>query len=364
MTTGSVSTPKSNKTTIRARIIIIEKNEADRKSIADSIKAAGHGTLVLDSLEEALLKSPKLKPDIIFVGEDLPQKEVFDFCEKMKGDQELSHVPIVALQSSESEIIDQLMSAGIDDIVFRPVTARILEVRINAHMHLKRAREQLMQQNDEMTSILRARTMQHSVAMEELTQANEETIFRLAVAAEYRDDDTGSHLHRISHYCALLAKWMNMSEEDIELIKVVSPMHDIGKIAIPDAILQKPGKLTDAEFDEMKRHTNYGAEILKNSKSKYLKMAEVIAMSHHEKWNGRGYPLGQKEEEIPLAGRIMAVADVFDALMSKRCYKEAFSYEKTIDIMTGDSGTHFDPTLIDIFFADKEPLLAIREQYP
>ncbi|MCE1245740.1 MAG: HD domain-containing protein [Firmicutes bacterium] len=198
---------------------------------------------------------------------------------------------------------------------------------------------------------------------EELQSSSLEMIERLSVAAEFRDEDTAMHIKRMSSYSAIIAKNMGFSEDQVEKILFTAPMHDIGKLGVPDSILLKPGKLTDDEFGEMKKHTIYGAKILDGSKHNFIKMAEVIAISHHEKWNGMGYPNGLSGEEIPIEGRIVALADVFDALSSKRCYKPSFPLEKVLEIIKKDTGTHFDPGVTDAFFKGFEEIMQVYDKY-
>lgn len=183
----------------------------------------------------------------------------------------------------------------------------------------------------------------------QVRQATQDTIFRLAAAAEYKDKDTASHLIRMSRYSSLIAEELGYSKKYCENIRLASPMHDIGKLGVPDAILMKPGKLTEEEWEEMKKHPLYGAEILMDSQNELIQMSERIALSHHEKYDGSGYPKGLKGEEIPMEGRIVALADVFDALTSKRIYKEKFSLDETVKIIRAGSGQHFDPKVIQAF---------------
>lgn len=207
-------------------------------------------------------------------------------------------------------------------------------------------------------------SVKNAQLMEELKRAHLDTILRLSTAAEYRDEDTDAHLRRVSSYSVIIAERIGLPAEDIELLRYASPMHDIGKLGIPDAILLKPGKLTDEEYAEMKKHTLIGAKILDGSDLKLFKMAKEIAISHHEKFNGSGYPYGLKGEEIPLMGRIVALPDVFDALTSKRVYKPAFSIEKTMGIINEESGKHFDPSVVKAFTDSLDDIVAIyqREQ--
>jgi len=198
---------------------------------------------------------------------------------------------------------------------------------------------------------------------EELKSASLDMIQRLSVAAEYRDEDTANHIKRMSNYSAIIAKNMGYSEDFVETILFTSPMHDIGKLGVPDSILLKPGKLDKEEWEEMKRHTIYGKKILEGSSHDLIKIAELIAISHHEKWNGKGYPNGLSGEEIPVEGRIVALADVFDALSSKRCYKNAFPLEKTLAIIKNDTGTHFDPGVTEAFFEGFDEIMSVYNKY-
>ncbi|MFC1705949.1 HD domain-containing phosphohydrolase [Planctomycetota bacterium] len=197
----------------------------------------------------------------------------------------------------------------------------------------------------------------------ELETAYEETIVRLARAAEFRDTDTGEHVQRVAGYSEAIAIEMGVSPEEARRLCLASPMHDVGKLGVPDAILKKPGRLTSDEFDEMKRHADFGADILKGSTISLLQLSEVIALTHHERWDGTGYPRRLKGEDIPLVGRVTAVADVFDALTSKRCYKDPMPLEKACGIIKEGSGTHFDPGVTKAFFKILPKILEIRERY-
>ncbi|MBP9699363.1 MAG: HD domain-containing protein [Elusimicrobia bacterium] len=198
---------------------------------------------------------------------------------------------------------------------------------------------------------------------DELQSAYRDTIFRLAAAAEFKDQDTRNHLERVSRYCDLLARAIGQEESWCERLALASPMHDIGKLGVPDAILKKPGKLDDAEWVEMRRHPLHGASILADADNELLRMSERIALGHHEKWDGSGYPAGIRGDAIPLEARIVAVADVFDALTSRRCYKPAFSLNDALNILYEGSGKHFDSTLIDAFKRVLPRVLQVMESF-
>lgn len=208
------------------------------------------------------------------------------------------------------------------------------------------------------------RTSQLQSALTLAKQTEYEISIRLGRASEFRDLETGGHIKRMSHYSKLLASLCGLNEEECELVLYAAPLHDIGKVGIPDKILLKPGKFEGNEFEIMKQHTLLGAKILEGTEQyPVLKAGQIIACEHHEKWDGSGYPRGIKGEEIHLYARIIAIADVFDALSSKRVYKEAMPLEKVLSIMKKDAGTHFDPNLIELFLNNLDQFLEIKEEY-
>ena len=212
---------------------------------------------------------------------------------------------------------------------------------------------------------MRARVKTHLslVQAEQLKQAHVDLVHRLGRAAEYKDTDTGEHIARMSQYSKLLALEFGMGEQQAELLRQAAPMHDVGKIGISDAILLKPGRLTPDEFAHMKQHAAIGAQILANSSSPLLQLAHKLAIEHHEKWDGSGYPNGLKGEQISVEGRIVAIADVFDALTSKRPYKEAWGVEEALEHMQAQAGKHFDPHLINLFVNKLDAIIAIKNAY-
>ncbi|MBN1619724.1 HD domain-containing protein [candidate division WOR-3 bacterium] len=222
---------------------------------------------------------------------------------------------------------------------------------------------------DDLIDLTQSLASQAAVALrnvkysEELKKSYYETIFRLSVAAEFKDSDTANHLKRMSHYAQMIAKNISLPQEETELILHAAPMHDIGKLGIPDHILLKPGRLTDEEWEEMKKHTVYGSKILENSKNTILETSRVIALYHHEKYNGLGYPFGLKGEDIPLYARICSIADVFDALTSTRPYKKSFSSDESFKIIEDETGLSFDPELAEAFLRDKSEVLSIMNTY-
>ncbi|NCN28561.1 HD domain-containing protein [bacterium] len=236
-------------------------------------------------------------------------------------------------------------------------------------INAKNPEHQVISFDKDQAELLQALASQAAVALhnaqlnETLKYAYLDTIYRLAMAAEYRDNETGYHVRRMSHYSAVIAEKMGLPEEYVEKILYAAPMHDIGKIGIPDRILKKEGPLTKEEFTIMKLHTTYGGRILAKSRSEILRISEEIALNHHEKWDGSGYPLGKSGEDIPISARIVAVADVFDALTSKRCYKDAYPVQKALKMIEAERGRYFDPKVLDAFMAGIEDILQIKVLY-
>ena len=223
---------------------------------------------------------------------------------------------------------------------------------------LQMSDQQLVKYADDLKKTI----LELKTANQELQESYIDTIHRLALAAEYKDEDTGDHIKRMSRYCSLIAEKLDLPSKEVQNILYASPMHDVGKIGIPDSILIKPGKLTKEEFEIMKTHSIIGANILAYSESEIIQFAEQIALSHHEKWNGKGYPQGLSGDKIPLSGRIVGLADVFDALTSKRPYKDPFPVEKAIDIIKQERGEHFDPDVVDVFLENIDEILKIKEE--
>ncbi|MGM0507875.1 MAG: HD domain-containing phosphohydrolase [Fusobacteriota bacterium] len=205
--------------------------------------------------------------------------------------------------------------------------------------------------------------IENALLYQELKEAHQDVIYRLANATEYKDPETKNHIIRVGLYSYEIAKKLGLPKRRCELLKLATQMHDIGKVGIPDRVLKKPDKLNDVEWEIMKKHTVYGYSILKGSESEVLKIAANTAQDHHEKWNGKGYPEGKKGKEITLEGRITAIVDVFDALMSKRPYKDPWPLEKTLDIIKEESGEHFDPGIVEIFFEILDKIMEIKDKY-
>ena len=249
----------------------------------------------------------------------------------------------------------------LDDLIMKtenPQLEKYAQDLAEIYISEKQKRKELQAANEQLVRFAE----DLSKTVKELYEAYLDTINRFVVAAEYKDEDTGNHIVRMSRYSALIAEKLGLPDKDVQNIQYASPMHDVGKIGTPDNILLKPGKLTEEEFDLMKMHTTIGAKILANSKSEILQVAEQIAVSHHEKWNGKGYPLGLCGDDIPLVGRIVALADTFDALTSKRPYKNPYPVEIALEIIRKERGRHFDPDVTDVFLENIDEILKIKSE--
>jgi len=236
--------------------------------------------------------------------------------------------------------------------------AKVYKSEKERRRELEGANSQLVKFADDLNKTVR----ELRAVNQELWEAYLDTIHRLVLAAEYKDEDTGDHIVRMSRYSALTGEKLGFSEKEVENILYAAPMHDVGKIGIPDSILLKPGRLTDEEFETMKTHATMGAKILAHSKADILQLAQKIAISHHEKWNGKGYPQGLSGDKIPMAGRIVGIADVFDALTSRRPYKDPYPVEVALDIIRKERGEHFDPGVVDVFLENIDDILKIKEE--
>ncbi len=289
-------------------------------------------------------------PDLILLDVMMPGMDGFDVIKELKEDPHTAHIPVIFV-TAKNDIGDEQkgFELGAVDYISKPIRPPVVLARIRTHLALH-------DQNLALEAKVRERT-------EELTETRLEIIKRLGRAAEFKDNETGMHVIRMSQYSKLIAEAIHMPDEWCQRLLEAAPMHDIGKIGIPDKILLKPGKLDDEEWAIMKMHTDYGAQIIGEHGSKLMKMARTIAQTHHEKWNGSGYPNGLKGEDIPLESRIVAIADVFDALTTERPYKEAWPVEDSIQLIKDESGEHFDPNLVEAFLQILPAVLEIKDKF-
>jgi len=271
---------------------------------------------------DALEFAARELPDLILLDVMMPEMTGFEVCQQLKSQPNTQHIPVIFVTALKDEVDETKgFECGAVDYITKPISPVIVKARVRTHLSL--------------------------VSAEELKKTHLQLIQRLGRAAEYKDNETGMHVMRMSHISRILALALGFNENFADKLLQAAPMHDIGKIGIPDHILLKPGRLDDDEMRIMQQHPLIGAEILSNSKSELIQLAHSVALCHHEKWDGSGYPAKLQGEKIPIEGRIVAVADVFDALTNKRPYKEAWSVEKTMDLIKEQSGKHFDPEVVD-----------------
>ncbi len=324
---------------------------------------AGYRVVPAESGEKALALVAQEPFDLILLDVVMPRMNGFEVLRKLRADPRTAYIPVImltALKGAEDRI--QAIEAGCDDFISKPFDKVELLARVRSLVRIKAYHDKLLEYEHRLEIEVAHKTAKLQRALIEKERAYLETIYSLSRAAEYRDDNTGAHILRISLYTRAMALKIGLKERFTKVLFQASPMHDVGKIGIPDAVLLKPGKLDPAEWEIMKRHSVIGAEILKGSKVGVIRMAQRIALTHHEKWDGSGYPLGLKGARIPLASRIVAIVDVFDALISERPYKKAFPLEKVFEILREGDGTHFDPQMVKAFFDCQDEMVRITQQ--
>ena len=324
----------------------------------------GYEILRAQSGDEALCKLTDNSIDLILLDVMMPGMDGFEVTRRVRENPTSRQLPIM-LVTALREKDDHLkgVEAGCDDFISKPVDKIELIARVRALLKVKAYHDLIDDYQKKLESDIAERTQELHQALADTKAASLEIIQRLSTAAECKDEATGNHIYRMSHYAAAIARQMGLDEATVELILYAAPMHDLGKIGIPDRILLKSAKLSPLEWEIMMKHTLIGAEILKDSEIELLRVGEVIARTHHEKWDGSGYPAGLRGVEIPFYGRIVAIADVFDAMTSVRPYKEEFSVEEAFELIRSGKGTHFDPEVVDAFMEILDEIRTIKQQY-
>lgn len=336
---------------------LVELAFMDVSDEVELIKAK-NGQMALEMLEQ--------HPDthVVLLDLAMPVMSGFDVLAARNKDERLKKIPVIVV-TANSEEKNRALSEGANDFLGKPYDVEELKLRSMNYAQIALYQHQVSQQNVILEQRVAERTqeLQHALAFAKETEY--EISAKLGKASEYRDLETGMHIKRMSHYSARLGELYGMDEKDVELLLYASPLHDIGKVGIPDTILLKPGRFTPEEFEIMKLHAQFGAQMLEGSdRFPVIEMGRIIALQHHEKFDGSGYPNQLKGDEIHIFARIVAIADVFDALNSKRVYKDAMPLEKTLEIMEEGKGTHFDPQLIELFLSHLDDFLKIGEQFP
>lgn len=336
-------------------ILVVDDTETNIDILLETLGDDYDIRVALDG-ETALESVADDKPDLILLDIIMPGMDGYEVCKRLKDNPFTHDIPVIFLTAmTEEQNEAKGLALGAVDYVTKPFSPELVKARVSNQLELKKYQDHLQE-------LVALRT-------KELALTQEVTIYSLASLAETRDPETGGHILRTQRYVRALARQLKtvpmfkkiLTDEVIDLIYNSAPLHDIGKVGVADSILLKPGKLTNEEFAEMKNHTIYGRNALKVAEEKlgdnsFMQYARKIAYTHHEKWDGSGYPEGLKGQKIPVSGRLMAIADVYDALISKRVYKPPFSHTKAMEIITKASGTHFDPVMV-------ENLLAIEDEF-
>lgn len=339
------------------KILVIDDDSGVRRMMARILGRFGYNTVTTHCGHEAFSIIRDNPPDLIILDLSMPEIDGFEITNRLKQDRKTQEIPIIlitALDTCKNHV--KALELGVDDFLSKTAEPEEIIARVQSHLKTKQLNDQLKRYRKSLEQKVELKTAQ-------LKNASLEIIWRLTAASEYRDNETGAHIKRMSHYSAAIAEQMGLSAKTTESILYATPMHDIGKIGIPDRILLKPGRLDPQEWLIMKMHPLIGANILKGCEIGIVRMGAMIALTHHEKWDGSGYPNRLKSRQIPLIGRIAALADVFDALTSKRPYKKAFPVDKSYKIIQQERGRHFDPDVVDAFFAIQDKIRAIKERF-
>jgi putative two-component system response regulator len=348
-----------------AKLLIVDDEPLNINVLVEMFKGE-YALAVAKSGAQALQRVQDVPaPDLILLDVMMPEMDGYEVLSRLQADESTREIPVLFV-TALGEVDDEThgLELGAVDYIHKPISPAVVKLRVKNHLELKLARQRLREQNEILEREVAARTQELH-----LTQAA--TIQALASLAETRDNDTGGHIRRTQLYLEVLARSLRpaLDAHTVDLMTRCAPLHDIGKVGIPDHILLKPGQLTPAEFEVIKRHPTLGrdallrAEEMLGSTSSFLRIARDIAYTHHEKWDGSGYPEGLAGEGIPLAGRLMAVADVYDALISQRAYKKAFSHEEAVAVIANGRGSHFDPILVDLFLEQAENFRAIAARF-
>lgn len=355
-----------------APTILIVDDSPDNITLINSVLRPSFKTKVATGGEAALrLTSNGSLPDLILLDVVMPGINGYEVCQRLKQDSRTADIPVIFL-TAKSDIEDETkgLELGAVDYITKPVTPAVVSARVRTHLQLKTARDFLRSKSDFLEQEVQRRTREISVIQDA-------TMVAMGSLAETRDNETGNHIRRTQHYLKALACQMKehrrftstLTPETTEILYKSAPLHDIGKVGIPDSILLKPGKLTSDEFEIMKTHTTLGrnaiiaAEKLLDSPNSFLHFAREIAWTHHERWDGKGYPQGLEGEDIPVSGRLMAVVDVYDALLSRRVYKPGIPHETALKMIEEEAGRHFDPDMVQGFLAIADRLPEISRRF-
>jgi len=357
-------------------ILVVDDNALNIETICRRLQRDGFETHQASGGAEAFRILETSVVDLILLDVMMPEIDGYQVLEKIKNSEKWQHIPVVMVSAlEEDESVVRCLEAGADDYLVKPINSTLLKARVNNCLNKKRLHDREKQYRDDLESYNYKLKQKVAEQVQQISSAQMAMIFATSKLAESKDPETGAHLERLRIFCKILCEYMAleerykpvMSPEYIECIYAASSLHDIGKVGIPDNILLKQGKLNDREWEIMRSHTLIGANTLravleKHPDNAFIRIGIEIAESHHEKWDGSGYPYGLKGDEIPLSARILALADVYDALTSVRCYKDAFSHEQSRQIIVDGSGIHFDPKVVEAFLNCEDQFIKVKKE--
>ena len=352
------------------RILVVDDDEMIRTLHAEFVRGFGYEVELAADGIEAVAKIG-LGVDLVLTDAHMPHMDGFEVARRIRetrGPDELPIVMVTSLEAREDRL--RAYEVGINDFINKPVDPTELRLRLKWLLELKSAQDELRRSKETLATTVELRTRELRLALEEVTRAQREvqaghldTIRRLSLAAEYKDHDTAAHIERIGRYAQVVGMAMHMQPGVVDLLSHAAPMHDVGKLGIPDSILLKPGPLDDSERAIMNTHTTIGAQILAGSTSLVIQMGERVALTHHEMWNGEGYPNGLAGDEIPEVARICTVVDFFDALTMDRPYRKAVDNDVVVEMIQAENGTRFDPRIVKVFLEVRKDIEAIQAEY-
>ena len=347
----------SKKEILSARILIVDDNQMNVDLLEAIVSDAGYSSVLgITDPREAQNIYKAYKPHLVVLDINMPHLDGYEVMEQFKKIEKDSYIPVLVLTALQDDITRiHALASGAQDFLIKPFDKIEALTRIHNMLRIRLLHNQVQNQNIILERQVKIRTL-------ELENTRLEIIRRLGQAAEYRDTETGAHIIRMSRMCVVLGRLIGMGDPQLDLLLNASPMHDVGKIGIPDSILLKPGKLTSEEWQIMTQHAVIGGKLLDGHNSELMILARDIALTHHEKWDGTGYPYGLKKDKIPICGRIAALADVFDALTSRRPYKSPYPIGKSVEIIKKGKGSHFEPKLVDLFLENIDAFVKIKNE--
>lgn len=360
-----------------AHVLIVDDNPINLETIARRLERDGFVTHKAESGAQAFAVMEQESVDLVLLDVMMPDMDGHEILARLKQSEKWQYIPVIMVSAlDEQDSMVRCIEAGADDYLTKPINTVLLRARVNNCLNKKWLYDRDLEYRQVLEDYNEQLQERVDMQVREITSAQMAAIFATSKLAESKDPETGAHLERLRMFCKIIAGYLaqdtnyqnTVTENFIDCIYAASPLHDIGKVGIPDSILLKPGKLTDSEWEIMRCHTIIGANTLravaqKHPGNSFIRMGIEIAESHHEKWDGSGYPFGLKGEAIPLAARILSLADVYDALTSVRCYKDAYSHERSRGIIVEGTGKHFDPRIVEAFLACEREFMHVRQEY-